>query len=83
MDKYNNQLKHLVITSIKDIIYFKRKTGDNMYLSDVKRLIVKNLHILKTPKMSKNEGSGFYDEWKTLIDNLRIDPLTRVSWYLL
>ena len=49
-EKYNNQLKHLVITSTKEIIHFKRKTGDNMYLSYVKRLIVKNLHILKTQK---------------------------------
>ena len=82
-EKYNNQLKHLVITSTKDIIHFKRKTGDNMYLSYVKRLIVKNLHILKTQKMLKNEGSGFYEEWNILIDNLRMDPVTRVSWYLL
>ena len=54
-----------------------------MYLTDVKRLIVKNLHILKTQNMLKKECDGFYEEWKSLIDNLRIDPVTRDSWYLL
>ena len=52
-EKYNNLMKHLIITSKKDVIYFKRKTGDNMQLSDVKRMLVKNLHILKTQNLLK------------------------------
>ena len=82
-EKYNNELKQLVITSTKDIIYFKRKSGDNMYLTDVKRVLVKNLHILKTQKSLKQKADGFFEEWNTLIENLRIDPVTRDSWYIL
>ena len=82
-EKYNNQLKQLVITSTKDIIYFKRKTGDSVYLNDVKRALVKNLHILKSQDMLKHEGDGFYDKWNPLINRLRIDPASRDSWYLL
>ena len=54
-----------------------------MYLPDVKRLIVKSLHILKTQDQMKNDVSSYDDDWKTLIDNLRTDPATRNSWYLL
>ena len=82
-EKYDNQLKQLVITSTKDIIYFKRKTGDNMYLADVKRVLVKNLHILKSQNMLRQEEDGFQNKWNPLIECLRIDPATRDSWYLL
>ena len=48
-EKYNNHFKHInIIISIKDVIYQKRKKVDKIYLQDVKRLILKNLHILKT-----------------------------------
>ena len=79
-EKYNNLMKHLIITSIKDVIYCKRKTGDNMQLSDVKRMLIKNL---KTQNLLKNSEIVFEDEWRTFIDCPRVDPATRTSWYLL
>ena len=35
-EKYNNHFKHIIIISIKDMIYQKRKKGDKTYLKDVK-----------------------------------------------
>ena len=82
-EKYNYQLKQLIITSIKDVIYQKRKQGNTMLLFDVKRRIVKNLHILKTQELLKNSRSNFDNDWRVLINTLRIDPATRNSWYLI
>ena len=53
-EKYNNHFKHIIIISIKDVIYQKRKKGDKMYLPDYRRLILKNIHILKTQESIKN-----------------------------
>ena len=41
-EKYNNHIKHITIISTKDVIYQKRKKGDKMNLSDVKRCIQRN-----------------------------------------
>ena len=82
-EKYNYQLKHLIIISIKDVIYQKRKQGNTMLLFDVKRRIVKNLHILKTQELLKNSRSNFDNDWRVLINTLSIDPATRNSWYLI
>ena len=54
-----------------------------MHLADVKRSTVKNLHILKTQEQMKKNVSSDDDDWKTLIDNFRIDLVTRNSWYLI
>ena len=53
-EKSNYHFKHIIIISIKDVIYQKRKKGDKMYLQDVKRSILKNLHILKTQESLRN-----------------------------
>ena len=82
-EKYNNLMKQLIITSVKDVIYCKRKTGDIMQLSDVKRMLCKNLHILKTQNLLKNSEIVFEDEWRVFIDILRTDHATINSWYLL
>ena len=82
-EKNNNQLKHLIITSIKDVIYAKRKQGNKMLLLDVKRSIVKNLHILKTQELLKKRLSNFENDWREIIHCLRIDPATKNSWYLI
>ena len=82
-EKFNDHLKHLIITSIKDVIYQKRKHGNTMLLFDVKRTIVKNLHILKTQELLKKKVSNFDNDWRVLIDNFRIDSATRNSWYLI
>ena len=65
-EKYNNHFKHIIIISIKDVIYQKRKKGDKMYLQDVKRLILKNLHILKTQESLRNTLSNSDEDWKNL-----------------
>ena len=79
-EKCNNHFKHIIIISIKDVIYQKRKKGDIMYLQDVKRLILKNLHILKNQESLRN---NFDEDWKILIECFRNDPATKNSWYLI
>ena len=34
-DKDNNQAKQLIIISVRDVIYFERKTGQEMTLGDL------------------------------------------------
>ena len=82
-EKYIYQLKHLIITRTKYVIYLKRKQGNTMFLFDVKRTILKNWHILKTQELLKKNVSSFDNDWKVLIDTFRIDPVTRNSWYLI
>ena len=79
-EKHNDHLKHIII-SIKDVIYQKRKSGDNMHLADVKRRVLKNLHITKTQELLRHDNSNFDEDWRTVIECLRIDPSTRNSWY--
>ena len=43
----DNQITHLLITSVKDVIYQKIKQGKEMTIADVKRCLLKNLSILK------------------------------------
>ena len=80
-EKYNNHLKHIIVISVKDVIYQKRKVGNNMHLADVKRQVLKNLHITKTQELLKNQDTNFDEYWRTIIDCLRIDISTRNSWY--
>ena len=80
-EKYNNHLKHIIVISIKDVIYQKRKLGNTMHLADVKRQVLKNLHITKTQELLKNQDTNFDENWRTIIDCLRIDISTRNSWY--
>ena len=54
-----------------------------MLLPDVKRVLVKNLHVLKTQSILKNANHNFEEYWELFINHLRIDPVTRNSWYLL
>ena len=80
-EKYNDHIKHVVITSIKDVIYQKRKKGDKMNLSDVKKSILRNLHIRKSKETLLDGISNFDEDWKPFIDTLRVDQATRSSWY--
>ena len=38
----------LLITSVKDVIYQKRRQGKEMIIADIKRCLLKNLSILKS-----------------------------------
>ena len=80
-EKYNDHFKHIIVISIKDVIYLKWKNGDQMCLSDVKRAILKNVHIIRTQELMRNDRSTFDEKWKVLIDCLRTDPATKHSWY--
>ena len=50
----NNQITHLLITSVKDVIYQKRKQGKEMAIADVKRCLLNNLSILKAREILLN-----------------------------
>ena len=52
-----------------------------MCLSDVKRAILKNVHIIRIQELMRNYRSTFDEKWKVLIDCLRTDPATKHSWY--
>ena len=80
-EKYNSRLKRIIVISIKDVIYQKRKKGDQLCLSDVKRAILKNLHIIRTQELVQNDRSTFDEKWKVSIVCLRTDPATKHSWY--
>ena len=38
-EKYNDYIKHIIVISIKDVIYQKSKNGDQMCLAEVERFI--------------------------------------------
>ena len=50
----NSPVTNVLITSVKDVIYHKRKTGSKMCITDVKRCLLKNLSILKTKELIAN-----------------------------
>ena len=54
-----------------------------MHISDVEKAILKSLHITKTQEIMQTEVSNFDENWKILIECLRIDPATQDSWYKL
>ena len=54
-----------------------------MFLSDVKRCTLRNLHILKTQESLRDNNSTFDEDWKVFIDTFRRDPTTQSSWYLI
>ena len=81
---YSN-LKNIIITSNAYLlsvskIYRKRKNGDKMYLSEVKRAILKDLHILITQGSLRNTMPSFDEDSKILFSSLRTYPLTKNSW---
>ena len=77
----DDQITNLVIFSVKDVIYQKRKTGSQMAILDVKRCFLKNLSILKSKTTDSNDT--FEEKWEVFILNFRGDIHTRDSWYIL
>ena len=76
-----NQITHLLITSVKDVIYQKRKQGKEMTIADVKRCVLKNLSILKAREILLNKTDLFEENWKIFITELRADIHTSNGWY--
>ena len=79
----NKQICDLIIISVKDVIYQKRKTGTEMTIIDVKKCLLKNLSITKEKCIMTNDIASFENLWFPFIQDLRIDIHTRNSWYAL
>ena len=47
----NKSITNMIIISIKDVIYQKRKSGGEMMITDVKRCLLKNLNVLKSKEV--------------------------------
>ena len=73
----SNQIPHLIITSVKDVIYQKRKQGKEMMISDVKKkCLLKSLSILNT---IADKIAVFENNWDSFITFLRSDIHIRNS----
>ena len=79
----NNQIVNLLIISVKDVIYQKRKTGNEMCITDVKRCLLKNLSILKSKELLNNTTIFFENRWGNFIRDFRNDEKVKKSWYMI
>ena len=79
--KNSEYINQTVIVSVKDVIYQKRKKGDKMNLADVKRAMLKNLHIMRTQESTSIQISNFDNNCRIFIDCLKTDLSTQHSWY--
>ena len=52
-----------------------------MNLADLKRAMLKNLHILRTHELISTQMSSFDNNWRIFIDCLGTDQSTQHSWY--
>ena len=77
----NNQISNIIIISVKDVIYQKRKTGSKMTVLDVKRCLLKNLSVLKSRDVMIGKLQQFENNWNLFIMDLRNDINLRNSWY--
>ena len=77
----NNQVLNVLILSVKDVIYQKRKVGKEMTLSEVKKCLLKNLSILKSKEIVSTGTDEFVNRWNPFIQDLKEDIYTRNSWY--
>ena len=80
-EKNSEYIKQTIIISVKDVIYQKRKKGDEINRADVKRAMLKNLHILRTQESTSTQISSFDNNWRIFIDCLNTDLSTQHSWY--
>ena len=77
----SNQMVNIIIISIKDVIYQKRKSGNVMEVTDVKRCILKNLCILKSRELSSQTDNTFENKWLNFIQDFKTDEKVKKSWY--
>ena len=78
----NSLITNTIITSVKDVIYFKRKTGTKMHITDVKRCLLKNLSTLKTKELAVGNLLGFENRWDSFITDLKNDNRINGSCYI-
>ena len=77
-----SSVTNVLITSVKDVIYHKRKTGSKMCITDVKRCLLRNLSILKTEELIANNMESFENRWYSFITDLRNDITVNGSSYI-
>ena len=73
----------VIILSVKDVIYLKRKTGKRMTLGDLKRCLQKNLNITRLHEIMIRNGDTLDQVWNTFLIDLREYRNIQNSWYLL
>ena len=81
-EKVFGQVTHLIIISVKDFIYQKRKDGKEMVISDVKKCLLKNLNIIKSKDVVLDNHAIFENKWNIFITDLRANIHTRNIWYI-
>ena len=79
----NIQVTNLLIISVKDVIYQKRKEGKRMSIFDVKRCLLKNFSIIKLKDIIQDDLEHFEVKWEPFIIDLRNDAQTRNSWFII
>ena len=77
----SNEVTQLIIISVKDVIYRKRKVGKEMTLLDVKKCLQRNLSFLKFKNALSDRDGAFENRWNLFLQDLRNDIHTRNSWY--
>ena len=77
------QVTNLIIISVKDVIYQKRKEGKTMSSIDVKRCLLKNLSVIKSKDIMQDDLENFEMKWEPFIVDLRNDAQTRNSWFII
>ena len=75
-----DQIKHLILISMKDELYAKRKTGKKMELGNFKKYLLKNLNITRLHELTASDVESF-DQWWNIF--FRTDPVPSNSWYML
>ena len=63
-------MKQLILTSVRKVIYFKRKTGQEMSLNDFKRRLLKNLTIIRLREITTKDFKEFDKRWNVFIEPL-------------
>ena len=80
-DKNNSQVKQLIILSVNDVIYLKRKTGKRMTLGDLKRCLQKNINFTRLHQTMIRNGDIFDQVWNTFLIDVREDNITKPCSY--
>ena len=75
----NSPDKQLIILSVKDVIYLKRKTGKRMTLGDLKRCLQKDPNITRLHDIVIRNGDTFDPVWNTFLIDLREDSNTKIA----
>ena len=79
----NSQVLNLIIISVKDVIYQKRRNGKEIMITDVKKCLLKNLNVIKAKETFSDNTIAFEENWNLFIQGFRRDIHTRNSWYII